>query len=99
MQAFWLKKGEYDRALAEIRQGLAAVTSGKSYRCCADLHFLAAQVAGRMNGKVPGKKEQKEQAWECWQAYRLYDMNRNPRAEEVKEYMKTAGLAGLVGFP
>lgn len=93
------EKGEYDRALAEIRQGLAAVKSGKSYRCCADLHFLAAQVAGRMNGKVPGKKEQKEQAWECWQAYRLYDMNRNPRAEEVKDYMKTAGLAGLVGFP
>ncbi len=29
------EKGEYGRALAEIRQGLEAVMSGKSYRCCA----------------------------------------------------------------
>ena len=89
------EKGEYDGALAEIQKGLAAVKSGKSYRCCADLHFLAAQVAGRMNGKAPGKKEQKEQAQECRQAYYLYAMDRNPRAEEVKEYMEVMGRTEL----
>lgn len=81
--------GNYQKALAEIEEGLDVIYNERSYQYCADLHFLYAQCLEKISMGKEGWKEIREECIKrCLQAYYLYDFDEDERKTEVERYLR-----------
>lgn len=81
------EEGKEEEALRELEDGIEVVGNGRSYRYCAEMHFLYAQILMKINS------EPENQIWEecvnqCLQSYYLYQFDEDEKAGEVEKYLR-----------
>lgn len=81
--------GDKKQALLEIEEGLEMLARGRSYRYCAELHFLYARILEKLNSDKENWEEVREECiTRCQQAYYLYEFDEDERKREVEKYLR-----------
>lgn len=84
-----VEMGNEQQALLEIDEAMKVIASGRSYRYCADLHFLYAQILAKLCLNRKDWKEKREECIDrCLQAYYLYEFDADDSAKEVEKYLR-----------
>lgn len=79
--------GRDEEALQELEDGIKVVGNGRSYRYCAEMHFLYAQILMKLNPE-PENQIREECVNQCLQSYYLYQFDEDERIGEVEKYLR-----------